>query len=134
MELAEINFWPILVATLINFLLGFLWYGPIFGKPWKSHTGLSDDDLKNGSMVMIFGPAIVLTFIMGLVLASILPNDSNWLDGLLLGAVLGLGVSMASLGVNYLFARRSLTLFLIDGVYMLFVMMIFGAVIGWWYV
>jgi hypothetical protein len=134
MELAEINFWPILVATIVNFLLGFLWYGPMFGKPWQRLTRLSDDDLKNGNMAMVFGPVIILMFIMGLVLASILPGDSNWLDGLLLGAVLGMGISMTSLGVNFLFARRSLTLFLINGIYMLLVMMIFGAIIGGWYV
>jgi hypothetical protein len=134
MELSDINFWAVLAGTVASFLLGLLWYGPLFGKPWQKHVGLSDEDFKSANMGLIFGPAIVLTFIMGLVLASILPGYANWLDGMLLGAVLGLGVAAASLGVNYLFARRTLTLFLIDGLYIVFVMMIFGAIIGAWHV
>jgi hypothetical protein len=34
MNFASVNFLAILAAAVANLLLGFLWYGPLFGKPW----------------------------------------------------------------------------------------------------
>ncbi len=34
------NPWAILVAIALQFVLGFLWYGPLFGNPWMDMVGL----------------------------------------------------------------------------------------------
>ncbi len=34
LEFGGFNWWAILVATVVAFVLGGLWYGPIFGKAW----------------------------------------------------------------------------------------------------
>lgn len=31
----HINFLAVLVAVFVNVIIGFLWYGPIFGKAWR---------------------------------------------------------------------------------------------------
>jgi hypothetical protein len=36
-----INWWAILVTTIISVVLGSLWYGPLFGKTWMSSVGIS---------------------------------------------------------------------------------------------
>ena len=41
-----------LVATILGFVLGALWYGPIFGKPWMAAVGVSREQLLDG-----FNPA-----------------------------------------------------------------------------
>lgn len=41
--------WAALAATIASVVVGFLWYGPIFGKPWTRAMGwqnLSKEDLK----------------------------------------------------------------------------------------
>ena len=52
----EINWIAVVVAAVGSFLLGGLWYSPaMFGKVWQREAGLTDEQLKNGNMVRIFG-------------------------------------------------------------------------------
>lgn len=64
----EMNFYAILVAALSTLLVGFVWYGPLFGKAWMKENGFTEEDLKQGSMVKIFG----LTFVFSIFLAMIM--------------------------------------------------------------
>ncbi|MBN8566245.1 MAG: DUF1761 domain-containing protein [Flavobacteriales bacterium] len=64
----EMNFYAILVAAISTLLVGFVWYGPLFGKAWMAETGFTEEELKKGSMVKIFG----LTFVFSLFLAMIM--------------------------------------------------------------
>ena len=36
----KINYLALLVAVILQFGLGFLWYGPLFGEPWMEMVGL----------------------------------------------------------------------------------------------
>ncbi len=53
MEL-KINFIAILVAVVVNFFLGFLWYTPLFGKIWGREMGYASD-MKPDPKVLIKG-------------------------------------------------------------------------------
>lgn len=64
----EMNFYAILVAALSTLLVGFVWYGPLFGKAWMAETGFKEEELKKGSMVKIFG----LTFVFSVFLAMLM--------------------------------------------------------------
>ncbi|WP_371268409.1 DUF1761 domain-containing protein [Flavobacterium sp.] len=64
----EMNFYAILVAALSTLLVGFVWYGPLFGKAWMAENGFSEEELKQGSMVKIFG----LTFVFSIFLAMLM--------------------------------------------------------------
>src|SRR4051812_25813345 len=48
-----INYWAILVSMVISILLGFLWYGPLFGKQWMAGNGMKMPDKKPGFSTMI---------------------------------------------------------------------------------
>lgn len=129
----EIHFIPVLVATVASFAIGFLWYGPLFGKTWQRHVGLSDAEIKNANMGVIFGSAFILTLVMAILIDSLVPaENTDWLEGLSLGLVLGVGLVAASFGVNYLFSRRSLPLFFIDAGYHVVILGMIGAVIAAW--
>lgn len=131
MQFSPINLLSVVIGTFACVLLGFLWYAPwVFGKAWQKHTGLTNDKLKRGSVIVRFGPAIVLTFAMGLVLAAYLPVGLNWEQGAFGGLVMGAGVAATTLGLHYLFAKRSVNLFLIDAGYAVICMTIFGAIIA----
>lgn len=130
MDFSNINWLAVAVATIASFAVGFLWYGPVFGKLWQKHIGLSDDDIKNANMLMIFGPAFILTLIMAIVLSMM--TAGGWKNGMNTGALIGFGFVATAIGVNYLFARKSLTLFFIDAGYSAIVLMLMGAIIGAW--
>ena len=126
----DVHWLAILVAAVSGFLVGGLWYGPIFGKAWQAARGLSDDAMKNANMPMIFG----LTFLLNLFSAFILDHtlttygapDLN-LSVMISGGV-ALGFIVPAIGVNYLFSRQSLRLFLIDAGYWLVIYALMGVV------
>lgn len=131
MLFSPINFLAVATGTLVSLSIGFLWYSPfVFGKGWQKHTHLSNDQIGRGVIRMRFGPAIVLFFVMGIVIAAFMPTNINWEQGAFVGLVLGGGIAASSLGMHYLFARRSVNLFLIDAGYIVLSMAIFGAIIA----
>lgn len=57
----HLNYWAILVAMIASVALGFLWYGPIFGKAWMKEMGISPDRkpdpklMRRGLILMVIG-------------------------------------------------------------------------------
>ena len=43
MKELKINHLAVLVAVVLQFVLGFLWYGPLFGEAWMEMVGLDMD-------------------------------------------------------------------------------------------
>jgi len=39
-----INYWAILVSAIVMQVIGFVWYGPLFGKAWMRLMGFADAD------------------------------------------------------------------------------------------
>lgn len=69
--LGQLNYLAVLVAALAAFVLGFLWYGPVFGKQWMGYMGFTQEDVKKtpkNKMTV----AYVITFVSGFVEAMFL--------------------------------------------------------------
>lgn len=132
MQFSHIDFAAVAVGTFAALLFGLIWYAPpVFGRTWQKHTGLTDDRMKSRSVILTFGPAIVLTFVMGVALAALLPMQRlDWTQGAFAGLLIGAGIGAAALAGHYIFARRTIHLFLIDGGYTVVSMTILGAVIA----
>lgn len=114
----EVNWLAVLIAALGSFLLGGLWYSPLlFGKAWQRETGLTDDQLKRGNMARIYGLTLVLALLAAWNFANFLGPRPSLALGLGAGASAGLLWVAGSFGINYLFERKSLKLFLINGGY-----------------
>ncbi len=128
----QMNWIAVIGAALAGFLIGGIWYGPLFSKVWQRESGLTDEAMKNASMAQIFG----LTFVLNLVASFILGHvmDTYQHPGLHISAMIGFGIGLGfvatSIGVNYLFARKSMKLFLIDGGYWTVVYTVMGAIFG----
>ena len=130
----EINWLAAIVAAVLSFVLGGLWYSPaLFGKAWQRETGLTDEQLKGGNPAKIFGGSLVLAIAAACMFAMFLgPNPA-------LGFATGAGVAAglfwvaSSFGINYLFERKSLALFLINGGYHTVQFTMFGVVLGLWH-
>jgi hypothetical protein len=131
MQFSPLNFLALIAGVLVNFLVGVIWYAPyVFGRSWQKHTGMTNDKFKRGNVIMRIAPSLVLTFAMGLVLALFLPPGLNWEQGAFAGLIMGAGVGAAPLALHYMYARRSVNLFLIDAGYGVLMMAIFGAIIA----
>jgi len=62
----------VLVAVVVNFVLGFIWYTPLFGKIWGKEMGY-DPELKPEKSVMLKGMAFMM--IGNLLFAGVLAHN-----------------------------------------------------------
>jgi hypothetical protein len=127
----QINYLAVLAAAISSFVLGGVWYSVLFQKAWMAEVNPKQEDM-GGNMAMIFGLAFLLSLIASFVFAMFLGPNPGWQLGLGAGFAAGAGWVATSFGINYLFARRSLRLFAIDGGYHTLQFTLIGAIIGFW--
>jgi hypothetical protein len=142
MSLGNINYWPILIAAIASFAFGAVWYIGL-GKQWMAARDMSAADMEKAKAEM--GPipvpyiiAFVALLIMAWMFAGVLLHLARGgmpvtiRAGMISGFFLWLGFVMTTMAVNHAFqgAKRSLTL--IDGGHWLGVLLIQGAILGWW--
>jgi hypothetical protein len=129
----EVNYLAVLAAAAAAFVAGGLWYSPaLFGKTWQREAGVSDEQIKNSNMGLIFGLAFVLSIVAALVFALFLGPRPPLALGLGAGSSAGLCWVASSFGINYLFERKSLKLWLINGGYHTLQFTLIGLILALW--
>ena len=124
------NWLAVVVATLAFFAVGAIWYTALFGKVWQREVGLSDEQLTGGrNMMLIMGTCFALEFIVCLTVGHMFdflaPSDRA---KMMIAVGLALGVMAPAIGINYLYQRKSLKLFLVDAGHSIVGMAAVGAV------
>ena len=126
----DVNWLAVLVAAVSAFVLGGIWYGPLFKKTWCREAGV-DIDAKGRHPAAVFGGAFVLSLVAAWALAAVIGRTDATLGfALHVGFLTGLCFVATSFGINYLFAGRSLKLWLIDAGYHVLQFTLYGLVIG----
>jgi len=133
MVVTSLNFWAIFVASLSAFVIGGIWYGPLFGKRWQVANHLTDDDLAKSNPWVIYGGAFVLTTLAAFSLALFIGAKGDWAFGLFAGAMTGVFFVSTFLGVLSLFERRPLGLVLINTGYCSLTFSVMGLILGAWH-
>jgi hypothetical protein len=129
----QLNYWAILVAALSTFLIGGLWYSPaVFGKAWMKENGFTEESMKGGNMVKIFGLAFLLGLIAAVNLAMFMGPENKPEMGALWGFLAGFGWVATFVGTHYLFERKSFKLFLINAGYSIVALTVMGIIIAAW--
>ena len=129
----QINWLSVIVSALAAFAVGSLWYSPVlFGKKWQVLVKLSDEDIKNSNMVLIFGSTFLLNILAALVLDMFLGRDATLVFGLIAGLMVSVFWIGSSFAINYLYTRKPFKLFLIDAGYYVTFYGIMGIILGAW--
>ena len=132
----ETNFLAVIVAGIAAWGVGSLWYSPIlFGKAWQTEAGMTDEKVQGGNMALIFGTSAILMIIMAFGVSPIIAahgEEMAWHHGMFHGLMVGLMFIVPSIGINYLYQRKSMKLFLIDAVYQILIVVIAGLILGLW--
>lgn len=127
----EVNLWGVLAAGVGSLIIGGLWYSPLlFAKAWQREAGLSDEQLAGANMALIFGLTFVLSALAAYVFGMFIGPDMPLAGTVGGGFAAGLFWVGASFGINYLFERRSLKLWLINAGYHTLQFTMFGLVFG----
>jgi hypothetical protein len=134
MDLSQINYLAVVVAALSSFVVGFLWYAPfLFGNVWMKEAGLTDEKIKQANMIKIFSLSFLLSLVICFNLAAFLGPEAGFIWGMTAGALAGIGWVSASLGILYLFERKSVKLFLINAGYQAVTYIVAGGILGAWH-
>lgn len=64
----EMNFYVFFLAALVPLILGFIWYGPLFGNAWMNEMGFTKESLEGQNMVLTF----ILSYVFSVFIALFL--------------------------------------------------------------
>lgn len=129
--MANANILAILIAAASGFLVGGIWYGPLFGKAWQRAIGLSDDELKSADMIKIFGITFLFSLLSAVFLGHLLAHfDTDFYRTMMISTGIALGFVAPAIGTNYLYGRKSGKLFAIDAGYWIVFYAAMGLVFG----
>jgi hypothetical protein len=130
--MGDLNLYAILLAAVSSFLLGGIWYGPLFKDRWCRAAGV-DPDKPPGHPARVFGIAFLMSLIAATVFAWLLGPDPDPTFAIGMGVAVGLGWVATSFGINYQFAGRPAVLWAIDGGYHTLQFVLYGVILGLWH-
>lgn len=134
--MSQINFWAVLVAALASFIVGWMWYGPLFGKQWMKLNGFTPEKLREGGglpMPFIMIVNYVATALAALSIAMFIGAEADMSFGIFAGIMIALFWIGTSRLNDVLYERQPLKLYLINLGYNLVIYTIMGAVLGSWH-
>lgn len=133
MDIFNVNGWAILVAAIINMVLGGLWYSPlILGKKWLELSGVREEDLKGDWKAYLGGfiAALVMNYVLALFVYSM--DAETILEGAFVGFLAWLGFIATTHLAKVLWEKGHLELFFLHIGIMLIILVVNGAILAVW--
>jgi hypothetical protein len=132
----NISWLAIVLATLAAMVIGWVWYGPIYGKQWMNLAGLKKKDLEKDSWRPIY-ITVVLSILQAFILSHFViyasyfyPDINSVVMGLITGFWAWVGFSLITTATNVMFYRRSNEEIKIGAGNTLVTLLVMGAIIG----
>ena len=133
MEIVDINYPAVVVATAVAMALGALWYSPLlFAERWMRAVGKTREQLQGGT------DAYVTAVLGWFVAAFVLETVTDWaaattiFEGAFVGILACLGFVATTSAIDNAFAGRLRELWLIGLGYHLLALVAIGAIVGAW--
>lgn len=128
----DANIWAILASMVASVVIGFLWYGPLFGKKWMELAGIKTPDQRPPASTMV--KPVVISLVGALFASYVLslgvPADVT--TGLLAGFAAWIGFVVPS-HLNFVaWEGQSWKLFAIYTGYWLVLLLVMGALLAGW--
>ncbi len=135
MSLLSINWIAWIIGAVVFMVLGFLWYGPLFGKPWMAimeRTGRKREQMRAspGMYVVTVICALVASYVLALLIRKW--GVRVWWKGMLYGGIIWVGVGASAMLTNSVFENRPKSLWLLFSLYQLVVYAGMGVVFAVW--
>ncbi len=138
-----INYIAVIVAAIAQMALGFIWYGPLFGKQWTTLMGWSEAEMAAGRAKMekegwkTYGLQFIGALVMAYMLAHVsylaLVYASSPVNGGITSAFwMWLGFIAPVMMGTVLWDGKPWKLFFLQSGYYLVGLLIMGAIIGSW--
>jgi hypothetical protein len=128
------NYAAVFIAAIAYWLLGAVWYGVLFSKPWMALEKMTIEQAQSMNPVLPY----VITFVLNLLIAYALAQICIWRNantlgrGASVGVLLWLGFVGPITFTTYMYEMRPKELFAINEFYPLAGLVLMGAIIGAW--
>ena|ERR1051326_2059565 len=146
MEAVPINYWAVLACGVVSLALGFLWFGPLFGKTWMRLSGMDPADTdrmrSNPKMrakmyqgyAIAFVASLVMAFVIAhaIIFAAAYMHMSGMTIGLITGFMSWIGFVVPPTLSMVLWERKPWSLWVLINAYWLLQLLIFGAILAQW--
>ncbi len=131
----SINLLAVLLAAVLNMVLGALWYSPVlFAKPWIASIGKTEDEIKKSSPGFIYAINTIGNLVLAYVLAHFIDyaQAATVVQGAQTGFWVWLGFLVPVLLTVYMFEMRSIKLYFIFISYQLIALVLEGIILAIW--
>jgi dipeptide/tripeptide permease len=130
----SVNWLAVILAAVAGMALGFVWY-MVLGKQWMGALGKTREQIMSaaGNPATPFIIAAVMQLVMAYFLALLTPRvfgATTLINGLMMGFWLWLGFVITTMIINHRYQGSKWSLTVIDGGYLLGVLLLEGIVIG----
>ncbi|NNG16403.1 MAG: DUF1761 domain-containing protein [Gemmatimonadales bacterium] len=132
----DLNYLAIVVAALVFFIVGGIWYAAVFGKPWQNALSLNPEETAQAQQD--FPKALAVWFLSGLIISFVLANFARALgaasfgSGIMVGFWTWLGFALP-LNLNSLaFEKRAPHVFLINVGFYWVTFALMGGILAAW--
>ena len=126
------NWWAILVSTVLAFVLGGLWYGPLFGQAWMTAIGKTEEEIEPtpAPFIISFFTALLTAVVLAWLIGAL--QVTTWVGGATIGLVTGIGFIATAMASDTAFCGWGMKLFIIQSGYRVLYSILMGAVLGGW--
>ena len=127
----SVNWLAVIVAAIASMALGFAWYMAL-GKQWMAALGKSGQQMNSRDptpFIWAFVVQLVMAYFLSALTPALYGAITIW-GGILTGLQMWLGFVITSMILNHRYQGASWALTLIDGGYLLGVLIVQGLVIG----
>lgn len=134
----SLNYFALLVATVLSFVIGWLWYSPLlFMKPWAELSGMTPEKMaampkSKMAQSMIFNFFAVLLTAYVLAHFIVYMNVTNLSQALVLGFWVWLGFYATMQLGGFLWEGKAFKLYLIQVSQTLVTTLLMAAILGVW--
>jgi hypothetical protein len=128
------NYPAVLVAAIAYWLLGALWYGLVFNKPWMALEHMTIEQAQSMNPTVPYLVAFLLELLVAYSVAQLcIWRNANTIGrGASVGVLVWIGFVGPISFMNYMFEMRPWQLFAINEFYPLFGLALMGAILGAW--
>jgi hypothetical protein len=120
----------ILAALIIAFVIGYIWYGPLFGKTWMKLVGLTEEKCRKNMKAMYWNVLITILLALQIEMYMIFLGGHTTFAGVFVGVRYAVVVALV-LAMHALYEQRSAKLTLINIGFSFVCLGTMGAVIGY---
>lgn len=130
----RVNYLAVLVCAIAYWLLGALWYGVLFTRPWMALEHMTMEQARSVNLVLAYTITFVLNLPIGFVLAHLCTwrNADTAARGAAIGVLLWVGIVGPITFTTSIYEIRPWQLFAINEIYPLAGLCLMGAILGAW--